>query len=102
MMDKPEYAIFYDNIESGNAIFWSLCDEENIVGELYSFLKLEDKDFADDNDIAYLCAFRVNKEYRGKRYGSMLINTALSDLKSKNFSLATIGVGMDEEGTKKL
>ncbi len=98
----PTARFFYDNIESGNAIFWSLCDEENIVGELYSFLELEDKDFADGKDIAYLCAFRVNKEYRGKGYGSMLMNTALSDLKSKNFSLATIGVGMDEEGNKKM
>ena len=97
----PTARFFYDNIESGNAIFWSLCDEENIVGELYAFLNLEDNDFADGKSTAYLCAFRVNKEYRGMGYGSMLMNTALSDLKSKNFSIATIGVGMDEEGNKK-
>lgn len=99
---SPTARYFYDNIESGNAIFWSLCDEENIVGELYAFLKLDDKEFADGIETAYLCAFRVNKDYRGKGYGSMLMNTAVSDLQSKNFSFATIGVGMDEESNQKM
>ena len=99
---SPTARFFYDNIESGNAIFWSLYDEGNIVGELYSFLKLEDKDFADGVDTAYLCAFRVSEDHRGKGYGSMLMKTALSDLKSKNFSFATIGVGMDEENNQKM
>ena len=99
---SPTARFFYDNIESGNAIFWSLYDEGNIAGELYSFLKLEDKDFADGVDTAYLCAFRVSEDHRGKGYGSMLMKTALSDLKSKNFSFATIGVGMDEENNQKM
>ena len=99
---SPTARYFYDNIESGNAIFWSLCNEGNIVGELYSFLELEDKDFADGMDTAYLCALRVKEDHRGKGYGSILMNTALSDLKSKNFSFATIGVGMDEEKNQKM
>ena len=32
----------------------------------------------------------------------MLMNTALSELKSKNFSFATIGVGMDEENNQQM
>ena len=65
-------------------------------------MKLEDKDFADGMDTAYLCAFRVTEDHRGKGYGSMLMNTALSDLKSKNFSFANIGVGTDEEKNQKM
>ena len=99
---SPTARFFYDNIQSENAIFWSLLDERKIVGELYVFLNLEDKDFADGESTAYLCAFRINKEYRGKGYGSALMNTALSDLKQKNFSFATIGVGMDEEKNRKM
>lgn len=99
---SPTARFFHGNIESGNALFWSLLDEGSIVGELYVFLELEDRDFADGRSTAYLCAFRVNKEYRGKGYGSMLMNTALSDLKSKNYSFATIGVGMDEENNQKM
>ena len=44
-----------------------------IIGELYAFLNLDDKDFADGKNTAYLCAFRVKKEYRGKGLGSQLM-----------------------------
>lgn len=72
---SPTARFFYDNIESENAIFWNLCDEGNIVGELYSFLKLEDKDFADGIDTAYLCAFRVTDIVRGIYHGGNAADT---------------------------
>ena len=59
-------------------------------------LNLDDKDFADGEKTAYLCAFRVKEEYRGQGLGSSLMNAALSKLKESGFQTATIGVGSDK------
>ena len=90
---SPTAKFFYDNISTGNTVFWTLDHDGELLGELYVFLNLEDKDFADGRNTAYLCAFRVKKEYRGQGYGSRLIATALEDLKQIGFCRATIGVG---------
>lgn len=93
---SPTAKFFYRNISSGNAIFWTLDNGGELIGELYVFLDLEDKDFADGKNAAYLCAFRVKKEYRGQGLGSRLMEAALAELKEIGFRGATIGVGSDE------
>ena len=92
---SPTARFFFNNLTSGNALFWALDDEGEIEGELYAFLNLEDKDFADGERKAYLCAFRVKEEYRGQGYGSQLINTAVEELSKKGFCSLTIGVDSD-------
>ncbi len=87
---------FYQNISSGNAVFWALDHNGELIGELYVFLDLDDKDFADGTDRAYLCAFRVSAEYRGQGLGSKLMMRAITELKEKGFRSATIGVSNDE------
>ena len=63
------------------------------MGELYAFLNIrEDPEFADGTTTAYLCAFRVKREYRGQGLGSKLMHAAFADLKSMGFRRATIGV----------
>ena len=96
----PTARFFYGNISSGNAIFWTVENGGELIGELYVFLDLEYKDFADGKDRAYLCAFRVKKEYRGQGIGSRMMESALADLKARGFKRATIGVS--EERNKKL
>ena len=92
---------FYRNIASGNAVFWTVEHEGALIGELYAFLQIEeDKDFADGCAAAYLCAFRVKKEYRGRGLGSRMMEAALKDLKARGFQSATIGVS--EERNEKL
>ena len=59
---------FYDNIAAGNAVFWTV-DNGELVGELYAFFNLNDTDFADGQNTAYLCAFRIKEEYRGRGNG---------------------------------
>ena len=63
---SPTARHFYNNIEAGNANFWTAEDNGELIGELYVFLNLTDKDFADGKNTAYLCAFRVNEERRGE------------------------------------
>ncbi|MCR5230825.1 MAG: GNAT family N-acetyltransferase [Solobacterium sp.] len=92
----PTARFFFNNICEGNAVFWTLDNDGELCGELYAFLNLGDKDFADGRNTAYLCAFRVKKECRGQGYGTGLINAALEDLKQMGFRSAAIGVGIDE------
>ncbi len=94
---SPTARYFYNNIESDNADFWAAEDDEKIIGELYVFLDLEDKDFADGKNTAYLCAFRVKEEYRGQGIGTQLVKAALNDLGKRGFRSATIGVEGSEE-----
>ena len=93
---SPTARFFYQNLASGNAVFWALEHEEALIGELYAFFDLEDKDFADGKTIAYLCAFRVKPGFRGRGLGSRLMETALAELKARGFRRAAIGVSESE------
>ena len=74
---SPTAKFFYRNISSGNAVFWTLDNDGDLIGELYVFMNLEDQDFADGKTTAYLCAFRVKEGYRGQGLGSRIMNAAL-------------------------
>lgn len=99
---SPTARFFHDSIKNGNAVFWTADNEGELIGELYGFLELDDHDFADGRRKAYLCAFRVRKQYRGQGYGSQLMAEALSELKKMGFCKATIGVGSDEPANQKM
>ena len=94
---SPTARFFHENLSSGNARFWTVDNEGELIGELYAFLKLDDEDFADGKDNAYLCAFRIKDGYRRQGTGTRLMKTVLEDLKSAGFKKATIGVSPDEE-----
>ena len=88
---SPTAKFFCQNISSGNADFWTLDNDGELIGELYAFLTItEDKDFADGTDTAYLCAFRVRKDYRGQGLGTRLMEAVLADLKSKVVILVSL------------
>ena len=93
---SPTARFFYENISAGNAFFWTLDVQGNLIGELYAFFALEDGAFANGESTAYLCAFRVKREYRGQGYGTRLMTAVLSELKERGFTRATIGVSPDE------
>ena len=93
---SPTAKFFCRNIASGNAVFWTLDHDGDLIGELYVFYNLDDKDFADGESRAYLCAFRVKEGYRGQGLGRRLMNAALAELKESGFRSATIGVEADE------
>lgn len=94
---SPTACFFARNIEAGNAVFWTIEEGGELIGELYVFFDLADKAFADGKTTAYLCAFRIKNEYRGKGLGSRLMEHALADLRARGFGLATIGVDSTEE-----
>jgi ribosomal protein S18 acetylase RimI-like enzyme len=98
----PTARFFYQNITGGNAVFWTLDRGGELIGELYAFFDLPDKDFADGETTAYLCAFRVKQEYRGQGWGSRLMAAALAELQALGFRRATIGVSCDEPRNQSL
>lgn len=93
---SPTARFFYQNIASGSAVFWALEHGGALIGELYVFFELEDKDFADGRTTAYLCAFRVKPGFRGRGLGSRLMERALAELKALGFRRAAIGVSEGE------
>ena len=95
---SPTARFFYRSISSGNAVFWTIDHNGELIGELYAFRDIpEDRDFADGKTTAYLCAFRVRKDFRGQGLGSRLMETVLADLWAEGFQRVTIGVGPEEE-----
>lgn len=93
---KPTTRFFYENIQHGNADFWTWNNNDQIVGELYVFKKLSDNEFADGIHTAYMCAFRIIRELRGQGYGTKLLTTVLEHIKDMGFKAATIGVDETE------
>jgi len=94
---RPTTAFFYENIKNKNTKFWTYDKDGKLVGELYAFKALDDKDFADSKDKAYLCAFRITEELRGKGYGTKLFSHVINCLKDEGIKIVTIGVDETEE-----
>lgn len=99
---SPTARFFYNNISSGNAVFWTTEDNGKLISELYVFRHLDDKEFANGTDRAYLCAFRVEKKYRGRGIGTALIKEVMSALKSEGIKTVTIGVAPEETDNVRL
>lgn len=85
---------FVDGIKNGNIEFWVVEDEntKEPIGELHIFWDSEDKDEANGIDRAYLCAFRIDREYQGEGLGSKLMKKVIERVKEKSFKEVTIGV----------
>lgn len=83
---------FCDNIQRGNTEFWALDYDGELVGELYVFYDLEDKDFADGKRTAYLCAFRIRTDLRGQGLGTKLICHVIEHIQDLGYQRISIGV----------
>ena len=94
--NSPTYKYFLENINNGNVEFWTIEKSKELIGELYIYWNSEDKDEANGIDRAYLCAFRIQKEYQGQGYGKLLMNNVLDRIKEKNFKEVTIGIDNSE------
>lgn len=93
---------FSENIQKGNAEFWTIDNDGNLIGELYIFKKLDNNDIADGYTTAYLCAFRIIKNMQGKGLGTELMECVFDRLRELNFSYVTIGVEPKEEANIRL
>lgn len=90
---------FCNCIQRGDAAFWTIDEGGELIGELYVFYRLEDRDFADGERRAYLCAFRVRKDWRGQGLGERLLTAVLGHVRSVGYREVTIGVELSEPRT---
>ena len=88
------------NFEEGNTISYLGFLNNEIICELTAYIKNEAfiGDISDPSGLltesmAYLAAFRTNKEYEGKGYFSKLYKFAENDLKERGYTELSLGVG---------
>ncbi|WP_425448923.1 GNAT family N-acetyltransferase [Dethiothermospora halolimnae] len=95
----PTKNYFIKGVEEENIEFWTVEDEESkkLIGELYIFWDSEDKDEANGVNRAYLCAFRIEKDYQGRGLGSKLMKKVIKRIEEKGFNEITIGVDDNDE-----
>jgi GNAT superfamily N-acetyltransferase len=96
--ESPTKAYFINEIENNNIEFWTIENEKDssLIGELYIFWNSEDKDEANGKDRAYLCAFRVEKDFRGLGLGKKLMERVLQRVEEKGFKEVTIAADNDD------
>lgn len=93
---------FVDSISKGRAVFYALDYQGKVIGELYVFYELDDKDFANAEEKAYFCAFRISREYQHQGLGTYMITSVMQELKGHGIKRVTIGVDKTEEDNIRL
>ena len=93
------------DMTNGNAIVYYGILNGVIISEATAFLSnldVQNSDGLVDDTTAYLTAFRTNKEYEGKGYFSKLYKFMEEDLKSKGYTVLTLGVEPEEIRNKEI
>lgn len=83
---------FLQALRQGLAEFWTIEEDNRLIGELYLFFSLDDPDFAKRGVRAYLCAFRVIPERQGRGYGTQLLERVLERARELGYREVSIGV----------
>ena len=91
------------NFDNKNTISYLGFLDDEIICESTAYIK-EDAFIGDisepsellNSDMAYLAAFRTNKEYEGKKFFSKLYKFMENDLKEKGYSELSLGVGPED------
>lgn len=82
-------------IQNGMIDIFILLDGSVLVGELHAMYQADDENYAVQGIRAYLFAFRIHKDYRGKGYGKYLLKKVIDILKERGYSEFTVGVEDD-------
>ena len=88
------------NFDDGSTISYLGLLNDEIICEATAYIKESafEGDISEpsgllNNNMAYLAAFRTNKEYEGKGYFGKLYSFMESDLKQRGYSELSLGVG---------
>ena len=87
-------------VTSGTADIFCIFDGENPFGELRVKYRSDNELYTSAGKRVYLYAFRINKEYRGRGYGKLLIGSVIDELEKRGYSEFTIGVSNDNARAK--
>lgn len=84
-----------EDIQSKAIDIFVLYDNNIPIGELRARYESDDENFALKGKRAYLYAFRIRADFRGKGYGSYLLSSVLSILRENGYHEFTVGVEDD-------
>lgn len=84
-----------EQIESGVIDIFVLYIDEKLVGELRVMYSNSDERFAKKGVRAYLYAFRIHIDFRGKGLGKYLLKNVIDVLSMKGYDEFTVGVEDD-------
>lgn len=93
----------FKHFDEGSIITYLGFLNDNIICEATAYIKesafigdISDSSSLLSNNMAYLAAFRTNKEYEGKGYFSKLYKFIENDLKERGYTELSLGVGPKE------
>ena len=97
------YAQAYQRAEEGEAILWvAELFPFGLVGQLFVQLESHRIELANGRTRAYIYSFRVRSNFQGEGIGSLLMQTAETDLLNRGFNTITLNVGRDNPDARRL
>jgi ribosomal protein S18 acetylase RimI-like enzyme len=73
-----------------------------LIGQLFVQLESHRIELADGRTRAYIFSFRVRSDYRGAGIGTLLMQSAETDLEKRGYHSITLNVGRDNPGARRL
>lgn len=97
------YAQAIHRAEEGEAVLW-LAELATIglIGQLFVQLESHRTELADGVTRAYIYSFRVRSDFRGDGIGTLLLQTAETDLGKRGYHNITLNVGRDNPSARRL
>ena len=89
-------------ISCGEIAIFALFEGDRLAGELRVAYRHEDEAFAARGRRAYLYAFRVHRDLRGRGLGTHLLHAVLSRLSDAGYTEFTVGVEDDNPRVRAL
>jgi len=97
------YASLYRETHIGRVIMWVIENpSREIIGQAFVMLYSSERETADGKDRAYVFAFRVKLDWRGKGIGQHLMSFVEGDLRKRGFKLVTLNVAKENSGAIRL
>lgn len=72
-----------------------------LVGQLFVQLESHRNELADGHTRAYIYSFRVRSSYRSTGIGTLLMQTAETDLRNRGYHRITLNVGRDNPAARR-
>lgn len=88
---------YNDKIAEGILEIWIIEEKGKYIGRLDILWDSEDKDYANGKDRAYLSAFSILPEYRGRHIGTKLMMRVIDRICEKGYVRATIGAAAGDK-----
>lgn len=100
---RQMYAHLFRSTQSGKTLMWVVeIPTGEIIGQTFVMLNSSEREAADGETRAYLFAFRIKPEWRGKGIGTHLMDFVEDDLRTRGFGFVTLNVSKDNPNALRL